>query len=213
MVFRFRYFIALICFVSTQAIAQDWYDGIYLTMRMGGLVAHPYTVPVDIAIGNDRYRPKTHTRLGLTANLGLGAWFNFFDVGRLRSEAEMGYMNVALAGRPKIPHGILGPEQGRGAITAITIFWNNYYNLLSRRSRHQPWLGFGVGGARGQLTYYYRGVQDQQQRWDVALSGGLGYDYRLTDQFAIGVGYRYTHILSASEFKNSQLFIAVSYGF
>ena len=214
--FRSRYLALLLCLLGAPVMAQDWqvgYEGIYIKARFGGLIAHPYTLPVDIAIGNNNYRPKIHTRLGFTTHLALGAWFNFFDVGRLRSELEAGYMNYALAGRPKIAHGILGPEQGRGAVTAITIFWYNYYNILPRSSAHQPWVGFGFGGARWQLTYYYRGARDQQQRWDEALGGALGYDYRLTDQFAIGIAYRYMHVLSPRALRSSQLLIAVSYGF
>jgi len=218
MAFRKIHYLALGLALSSMlnfspAAAQDWYDGIYITARFGGVLPHPYTQPVRVQLGEETYRPKLHARVGFTTNAALGFWFNFFDVGRLRAEMEAGYFLYELAGRPKIPRPQLSANEGRGAITAIALSWNAYFNFLPRSSPHQPWIGAGIGTARWQQTYYYRRSQDRAQKWDLSVLGALGYDYRLTDQLAIGAAYRYYHLFSFPKLKHSQLLITISYGF
>lgn len=212
MVFKFKLpsiIFAVLVFMPLSANAQTGliFDGINLDLKTGTLVSHPPS-PVEAHNGL-----QFKTKPGFLFGLGLGFWFSLPNSLRLRWEIEASRFRYDLKGFPQ-PKSQIGVYQGTGSLTSTSIVWNNYFHLTSRLSRHQPFLGFGLGGYNWGSKYYYGGQFSTSLEWDLGLNGTLGYRYRLTEQLAAGVSYRYIHIFSTpKKIKQSQLIVSFSYGF
>ncbi len=195
---------------SARLNAQDGFEGIYTSLRVGTFLDHSRRGRITVEDLEPRAR-SVRSQLGLETAFALGIWLRISDV-RMRSEFEVGYNRAQLEARSR-PTGLRGDE-GRGYKDGVLFLWSNYWNFLSRGSRHQPWAGFGIGGASQRRRFYFLRLYKEDFETDFVLTGTIGYDYRLTDQLGVGVHYRYVHIFDqASASGQSQLRLGLIYGF
>ncbi len=200
-----------LCLLPVKAAAQDWFEGIYTSWRVGTFIDHPTSAQVAVEAPNPRNLP-VRSQPGFEVTGAFGLWLRFGDI-RMRTEFETGYQRAQLEARAR--PSILRADEGRGYKDAALFLWNQNFHFLPRASRHQPWAGFGLGFAYQRRRFYWIGRQyKDSSAADFALAGAFGYDYRLTDQFGVGVQYRYVNIFDrASDSRQSQVKISLSYGF
>ena len=198
-----------------QLSARDWFEGLSASLRLGTFLDHPTDGEIIELINDleeDGSDLPVRSQPGLDVSVALGLRLSFSESIRLRSEFEVGYQRGALEARVRDNN--FRREEGRGYKDAVLFLWNNYFYFLPQRSLHQPWVGFGLGGASQRWRFYFLEQYQDDFNTDFALALALGYDYRLTDQFGVGVQYRYVHIFDrASDSKQSQLRAGLTYGF
>ena len=213
-----RYFLLMLLALSLlpeRAAAQDWFEGVYASMRSGVFISHPTSGRLLLEDPESRSQSVTLSP-GFDVAGALGVWLRFRNI-RLRSELEVGYQRGEIEARTR--PAVLRGDEGRGYQDGILFLWNNYFNFLGRDSYHQPWVGFGLGGASQRQRFYWVGEQYKEDfKTNFAASLALGYDYRLTDQLGVGVSYRYTHIAGSvfhryNESRQSQMRLGISYGY
>ena len=210
---RYCFILVLVLFaLPDQLSARDWFEGLSASLRLGTFLDHP-TGGEIIELINDLEEDgsdlSVRSQPGLDVSVALGLRLSFSESIRLRSEFEVGYQRGELEARVRDNN-----EEGRGYKDAVLFLWNNYFYFLPRRSRHQPWVGFGLGGASQRWRFYFLEQYRDDFNTDFALALALGYDYRLTDQLGVGVQYRYVHIFDrASDSKQSQIRAGLTYGF
>ena len=219
---RYCFILVLVLFaLPDQLSARDWVEGLSASLRLGTFLDHPTgrdIIELREALEEDNpdllnfgARP-VRSQPGLDVSVALGVRLSFSESIRLRSEFEVGYQRGELEVR--IRDNIFRREEGRGYKDAVLFLWNNYFYFLPQRSLHQPWVGFGLGGASQRWRFYFLERYQDDFNTDFALALALGYDYRLTAQFGVGVQYRYVHIFDgASDSKQSQLRAGLTYGF
>ena len=215
-----RYFLLMLLALSLlpeRAAAQDWFEGVYVSMRAGALINHPTSGRLLLEDAEQELRSQSVLlSAGFDVAGALGIWLRFGGL-RLRSEVEGGYQRGEIEARTRLDAS--PSDEGRGFQDGVLFLWNNYFNFLGRGSYHQPWAGFGLGVALQRQRFYWRGRQYKEAfKTDFAASLALGYDYRLTDQFGVGVSYRYVHIFGSvfdryTESRQSQMRLGISYGY
>lgn len=196
--FAIVFFMAAVLLALSPASARAQEYGFYLTPK----VSYNHIKSDVKKGGNYSYSDNVGG-----AAIAAGYDFNVHCYAPVRLELELA-MRAKTSHSKILENGLWGRESLGSKTGATSIFANVYFDFHNE-SDFIPYIGGGVGAAYLKLENRWKnyGATPGTERfnssgWDFAWNAGAGLAYKLNEQVALDLGYRYTDLGTLSEVRD-----------